>query len=356
MKVLGIMSGTSLDGMDMALVEFRGDDPSDYRLLAAETFPYTAEWEQRLRDAFHASGEELTRLDADFGVYTGRRVRDFVERTGLRPDLIASHGQTVFHEPGLGYTLQIGSGPHIAAVTGIRTVYDFRRQDVALGGQGAPLVPIGDKLLFDGYDYCLNIGGFANISYDDAQGRRTAFDTGPANMVLNRLARRLGKPYDEGGRMAASGRMITALWEALNALDYYAAGDVPKSLGREMVERDIMPLLARYETDYRTEDLLHTFARHAAWQIARAVKRPGRMLVTGGGAYNEFLVGAIAEYAPVDPVIPERELVEFKEAMIFALMGWLRVRGEVNVLASVTGACCDHSSGLVVEGIGEEID
>lgn len=347
MKVLGIMSGTSLDGLDLALVDFNERDPARFAFLATATYPYEAEWEERLRRAYEATARQLARLDADFGLYIGRSVNRFLEETGApRPDLIASHGQTIFHEPDRHYTCQIGSGPHIAAATGLPVIYDFRRQDVALGGQGAPLVPIGDKMLFSQYDYCLNIGGFANISFDDDQGLRRAFDTGPANIVLNYLARRLGKPYDEGGRIARRGQLIPALLEQLDDLPYYREAK-PKSLGWEFVESSILPLLDRAEAP--VEDLLHTFVHHIARQIARFVKPGSTVLVTGGGAYNDFLIHTIEHYSRARIVVPEARLIDFKEALVFALLGYLRARNRINILASVTGACCDHSAGLRAE-------
>jgi len=341
------MSGTSLDGLDLALVDFDDRDPARFSFLATATYPYDKQWEERLRAAYEAPARQLARLDADFGLYIGRTVNRFLEESGApRPDLIASHGQTVFHEPARHYTCQIGSGPHIAARTGIPVIYDFRRQDVALGGQGAPLVPIGDKILFGQYDYCLNIGGFANISFDDDQGLRRAFDTGPANIVLNWLARKKGQAYDEGGRMATAGRLIPGLLARLDDLPYYREAK-PKSLGWEFVESEIIPLLEQWEAP--VEDLLHTFVHHIARQIARFVRPGSTMLVTGGGAYNRFLIRTIEQYSGARMVVPSSQLVDFKEALIFALLGYLRAQDRINILASVTGACCDHSSGLWAE-------
>ncbi len=346
MKVLGIMSGTSLDGMDLALVDFDDNNPANFRFLATHTYGYSPKWEKRLRDAFHATGQELTLLDAEYGYFIGDTVNRFLVETGAaRPDLIASHGQTIFHAPEQAYTLQIGSGAHIAARTGITTVCDFRRQDVALGGQGAPLVPIGDRMLFGEYDYCLNIGGFANISYDDEQDRRIAFDTGPANIVLNTLARRVGKTFDAGGQIARTGKITPGLLEALNDLPYYR--DLrPKSLGWEFVETEILPMIDRNELS--VNDALATFTEHIAMQIARHI-RGGRVLVTGGGAYNKYLMERIRTHTNAEIVIPSPQLIDYKEALIFALLGLLRIQGKPNVLASVTGAPWDHCSGVVFE-------
>ncbi len=346
MNVLGLMSGTSLDGLDLAYVEFNDLNPAGYRFIATETVPYPDEWQKKLRDAFRISAAEITELDAEYGKFTAALVNDFLRNKHLpRPDIIASHGQTVFHRPDKGFTLQIGSGAHIMAGTGITTVCDFRKQDVALGGQGAPLVPIGDKMLFGDYDYCLNIGGFANISFDDNQGKRRAFDISPANIVLNHLIRPSGKKYDNEGMTARSGKFIPGLFEALNKLDFYRKNR-PKSLGWENVTEDFLPLMKLY--DEPVADKLHTFVHHIAYQIAQVASKKGKMLITGGGAYNRFLIDMVAHYAPhLEITIPDRQLTDFKEALVFALLGYLRIKGQINILASVSGACCDHSSGIV---------
>jgi len=343
MRVLGLMSGTSLDGLDMAYVEFDDHNPKRYRIHRAETVPYSPEWHKKLTDAYSYGGEKLMLLHADYGRFLGKEVKKFLQRHGLpRPDIIASHGQTIFHQPDKRMTFQLGSGAHIAAESGIDTVSDFRTQDVAMGGQGAPLVPIGDKLLFDDYTYCLNIGGFANISFDNNEGRRIAFDTGPANIVLNEYARRLGKKYDKDGETAAAGKFHPGLFDALNRLDYYSL-PVPKSLGWEYVEQTVIPLIDSYSLP--PEDVLRTFSEHIAYQIGRQVKE-GKMLVTGGGAFNKFLMQKIAEYSPAKPVIPDPELIMFKEALIFALLGYLKMKNRTNVLSSVTGASKDHVAGI----------
>ncbi len=343
--VLGIMSGTSLDGLDMAYVQFNKENPAEYQIVHAETLPYPPQWEQQLRDAFHFAGQQLAKLHADYGYFLGEQALHFLRKNQLpSPDLIASHGHTVFHEPEKHYTLQIGSGAHMAAVTGITVVNDFRTQDVALGGQGAPLVPIGDKILFPDFEYCLNIGGFANISFDNEQGERIAFDTGPANIVLNYLARKKGMPYDKNGDYARQGKLIPGLLEQLNDLPYYRS-DKPKSLGWEFVEREIIPLLD--EKQYSVEDMLHTFTVHIAIQIGNKINRKGKMLVTGGGAYNQFLIEQIEKYSQAEPFLPDKTLIDFKEALIFALLGLLRFQNKINVLKTVTGAAKDHSAGII---------
>ncbi len=345
LTVLGIMSGTSLDGLDMAYVRFKSIEPEQYEIVHAETLPYPAEWENKLRNAYHYTGQQLAHLHAEYGIYLSKQILSFLNKNRLTaPDLIASHGQTVFHEPDKHYTLQIGSGAHIAANTQITTVSDFRTQDVALGGQGAPLVPIGDKILFSDYEYCLNIGGFANISFDDELGNRIAFDTGPANIVLNYLARKKGFSHDPDGELARSGKLIRSLLNKLNNLPYFHETK-PKSLGWEFVESQIIPLLE--ETKHDITDLLHTFTVHIAMQIGKKITRKGRILITGGGAYNRFLVEQIENYGGVPIIIPDKILIDFKEALIFALLGLLRFQNKINVLKTVTGARKDHSTGII---------
>ena len=240
-KAIGLMSGTSLDGLDMVYVVFREHDGKwQYEIEKADTKSYDPEWKESLKMSFYQSGEALTALDAEYGRYLGQKVKEFVREQGIQEvDFVASHGHTVFHRPDLGYNLQIGNGAHLYATCGIPVVCDFRTLDVAFGGQGAPLVPIGDKLLFSEYDYCLNIGGFANVSFDNEQGKRIAYDLCPANYVLNRLMRTKGHDYDKDGETARSGRVNRELFDALNALEYYHR-EPPKSLAQEWVDKHVM--------------------------------------------------------------------------------------------------------------------
>ncbi len=233
-------------------------------------------------------------------------------------------------------------GGLVAALTGLSTVCDFRRADIALGGQGAPLVPIGDRDLFADYAACLNLGGFANVSMS-RQDERIAYDICPVNFVLNHLAKNEGLDYDDRGEMAASGELNTPLLEKLNALDFYKI-KYGKSLGREWVEKEIFPLLSEIEN----KSALRTFTTHAAHQIARNLPSKGRVLVTGGGAYNEFLLNEISRFQPqLKLSIPDKILLEGKEALIFAYLAKLRLEGKINVLASATGAIRDSSSGAI---------
>lgn len=343
-RAIGLMSGTSLDGLDMVYVVFRQKEGRwEYEIEKADTKPYDPQWKERLKMSFYCSGEELTALDAEYGRYLGQKVREFVAEQGIAEvDFVASHGHTVFHRPDLGYNLQIGNGAHLFATCGIPLVCDFRTLDVAFGGQGAPLVPIGDKLLFSEYDYCLNIGGFANVSFDDASGRRIAYDLCPANYVLNRLMRTRGQEYDKDGETARSGKVNRELFDALNALEYYHR-QPPKSLAQEWVDQHVMPLVDACRDEF--ENVIATLTEHSAYQIARNFRPGSRVLVTGGGAYNVYMLERAKAYAEIEFIRPARNIIDFKEALIFAFLGLRRVLNSPNCLASVTGATHDVISG-----------
>lgn len=344
---LGVMSGTSLDGLDLALSRFTLEGGNwHYKTLKAQTLPYSGEWLDRLQFQTSLSAEDLLQLDHDYGKYLGEKTLEFISSLKDKPDLIGSHGHTLYHRPEQGYTFQLGNGPEIFAATGITTICNFRRQDVALGGQGAPLVPIGDKLLFSEYDACLNLGGFANISIDKTE-TRIAFDICPVNFVLNPLARELGYDYDDKGSLAASAECDPALLEELNSLDFYRQAP-PKSLGAEWVEENFLLILEK-QADVKQK--LATATAHAAEQIARVINDSGlkTCLVTGGGAYNTFLIESIRGLTTCKLIIPDTKTVDFKEALIFSFLGVLRLRSQVNILSSVTGSSRDHCSGVLYD-------
>lgn len=338
------MSGTSLDGVDLALCEF--GEYEGYNIIAAETVPYDDGWRRRLAQVESGTALELALTHVELGHLYGRLVRDFVAAHGGQADAVASHGHTIFHQPALGLTTQIGDGDAIAAETGLKVVSNFRTLDVALGGQGAPLVPIGDEMLFGQYDACLNLGGIANISYRDG-GRRVAFDICPCNMALNRLAVELGLPYDPQGENARRGLVDYYLGETLNRLDYYRVAP-PKSLGKEWFLGQFWPAVEA--SNLPVVDKLRTATEHIATQIAAVLmrQRVGSLLVTGGGAFNRFLLECMAAAAPsVEIGVPDDLIVNYKEALVFALLGYLRLGGRVNTLASVTGARADSVGGIV---------
>jgi anhydro-N-acetylmuramic acid kinase len=348
MKVLGVMSGTSLDGLDLACCHFEESEKWDFSIHQAVTIPYNTYWRQLLTALPEARSVDLVRADWAFGKFIGREITSFIEKYKIRPELIASHGHTIFHQPDKGYTLQIGNGHAIVAETGIPVVYDFRSLDVGLGGQGAPLVPIGDQMLFGDYSYCLNLGGFANVSFHEHKSGRVAFDICPVNLVLNHLAGKTGTRYDNEGKMAASGEMDMDLFDSLNHLEYYQRKP-PKSLGKEWVDQFIFPLLESATSPL--QDQMHTFVVHIAGQIGKILDAngPGSVLVTGGGAFNKFLVQAIKSRTQSGIIIPDNDLVNYKEAVVFALLGLLRWKNKINCLHSVTGASSDSSSGLIVQ-------
>jgi anhydro-N-acetylmuramic acid kinase len=345
-KVIGLMSGTSLDGVDIAYCEFEFDTKWYFEIIKAETIEYPSLWKDRLSSLMNSSAETLTEIDRKYGKYLGQITKEFIIKNRVSPDFISSHGHTIFHQPDKGFTLQIGDGHSISSVTGLPVVYDFRSLDVALGGQGAPLVPIGDRLLFSVFDYCLNLGGIANISFEKA-GKRLAFDICPVNMVLNYLASLEGFRFDMNGSLASTGIVNPSLLQKLNHLDYYQKNP-PKSLGKEWVDCNFLPIL-NGDLD-RNENKLRTVTEHIATQIAAIINSLpiGNMLVTGGGAKNKYLIETLKSKLSTQIVIPESQIIDFKEAMIFAFLGVLRWRNEINTLSSVTGADRDCCGGSIV--------
>ncbi|MCB0465372.1 MAG: anhydro-N-acetylmuramic acid kinase [Aequorivita sp.] len=343
--IIGVMSGTSLDGIDLAEIYFTYFEKKwNFEILAAQTVPYSSFWSGELREAINFSKEQLERLDFKYTEKLSEEILKFIKKHNiLEIDAVCSHGHTILHQPDKGFTYQIGNLPRISKLLGQTVVCDFRVQDVELGGQGAPLVPIGDRLLFSKYDYCLNLGGFANCSFEK-NGKRIAFDICPANIVLNKYAEKLGKDFDEGGKMAASGKVDGALLNKLNSLSFYSEKP-PKSLGLEWVQSTIFPLLETSKIS--SEDILRTFTEHIAVQLAKQFSEQASVLITGGGAYNSFLVDRLNKIAQVEAAIPSPEIIEYKEALIFGLLGVLKLRDEVNCLASVTGASKNHSSGKI---------
>lgn len=351
-KVTGLMSGTSLDGVDIAFCTFNiKEEKWSYTLENAETIPYSGEWKTRLSNLENRSALEFVKTDSEYGHYLGKITKAFHLNHSLKPDFIASHGHTIFHQPGSKFTSQIGKGSAIAAETGVPVVCDFRSTDVALGGQGAPLVPIGDQFLFDNYTYCLNLGGFANISYGES-GNRIAFDICPANIVLNYLASFLHKDFDENGKLARQGVLHQPLLEALNKLEFYHRKP-PKSLGKEWVVSEVHPVLQHF--DIPVEDKLRTFVEHIADQVASAVGNhdTSTLLITGGGAFNGFLAERIREKTQLTLVLPDPLTINFKEALIFAFLGVLRWRAEINCLKSCTGASHNNVGGAIYRAFPE---
>ena len=345
-KVIGLMSGSSLDGVDIAYVNFSHDNKRwFFQIVEAGNIPYTEEWKNKLSEAFNKSEAELKELDIEYGKFLGTVTKKFIKKYEFDPKLIASHGHTIFHAPEKSYTLQIGNGQEIANATGITTINDFRTEDVKKGGQGAPLVPIGDKYLFADFPICLNIGGIANVSYD-IDGQRIAYDICMANQMLNYLASKLGYDYDNNGNFARQGIVNQELLNIFNDNAYYDKDD-PKSLGREFFEKYQHEIIDN--SDLPVKDLLATATEHIACQIVKATDSldTSKMLITGGGAKNNFLIERIRKMSKHEIVIPDTMIIDYKEALIFAFLGTLKLEGKINVLSSVTGASSDSSSGNI---------
>ena len=346
-KAVGVMSGTSLDGLDLVLCEFvRKGHVWDFKLLRGETVAYGQDLKNKLASAQHLSAYQFVELHRYYGKLIGEEVKRFIAGED-HIDFVASHGHTVFHEPEKQVTFQIGCGAQIAAHSGLKTISDFRTLDIALGGQGAPLVPIGDQLLFSQYEACVNLGGFANVSFEAAD-KRIAFDICPVNIVLNEIVSRdFGMDYDKGGVLGQQGIVVDALLEELSGLAFYEL-QPPKSLAREWVEEQFNVVLLKYK-EVNKKDLLATCYHHFAQQIARVLNdnQINNVLFTGGGSFNGFLMSLIGKYTQAEIIVPDKQAIDFKEALIFAFLGVLREEGEVNCLSSVTGASIDNVGGSV---------
>ena len=344
--VLGVMSGTSLDGIDLCVSSFEFDSSWTFNIQIAKTVKYSEKWKYRLKTAIDLNASDLENLNEDYTQFLAEVIQTFITTySDVKLDAICSHGHTVFHEPRLGKTLQIGNLPALATHLNRTVVCDFRTQDVAFGGQGAPLVPIGDALLFSDYDYCLNLGGFANISFAQ-NDQRIAFDICPANIVLNHYVSSLEMAYDSEGQIAAKGTVCHPLLDVLNALEFYKQNP-PKSLGLEWVQSEVFPLIETYNLE--VSDLLRTVVEHCAIQISNTLKKYHLKngLLTGGGVYNTFFMQRISELFGRDLEPENPTIVEFKEALIFGFLGVLKLRNEPNCLRSVTGASHNHSSGCI---------
>ncbi|WP_426063385.1 anhydro-N-acetylmuramic acid kinase [Flavobacterium sp. DSP2-3-1] len=345
--IIGVMSGTSLDGVDLAHIVFTvKNNKWEFEIQESETISYTTDWLNKLKIAVDFNKTQLKQLNQDYTKLLGTIISSFIKKYDIKNlDAVCSHGHTILHQPQNGFTLQIGNLPEIARLINQTVVCDFRVQDLQLGGQGAPLVPIGDRILFPEYDYCMNLGGFSNISFEQ-NNKRIAFDISPVNTVLNFYANQLGLDYDDKGSISRTGICNEDLLNGLNDLDYYQKKH-PKSLGFEFVKETILPIIESYSIPIK--DKLYTFTEHVALQITLALpNKNGSLFITGGGAYNDFLIERIQYHLPeMKIIIPSAKILEFKEALIFALLGVLKLRGEINVLNSVTGAKKDHSSGTI---------
>jgi len=341
-NIIGLMSGTSVDGLDICYVSFDNNDPSKYEIIDCETIDYDDNLKTKLKNVIEMDNDQIKQIDKEFGEFIGLNVLKFIKKNTLyKADLISSHGHTVFHEPKFNKTLQIGNGEIINKITKIKTVNNFREQDIQLGGQGAPLVPIGDKLLFDNYKYCLNLGGFTNISVKDSS-TIYAYDICPLNTVLNHYANKLGYDCDLDGKLSEKGVINIDLLNELNDLEYYKKS-YPKSLGLEFVIENIFPITEKYKI--KEVDILATYIEHASFQIKRNIDNGSKVLLTGGGTFNDNLIKTLNHDSKINFIVPDKTIINYKESLIFALLGYLKINGKVNCLRSVTGASNDHSSG-----------
>lgn len=353
-KVIGLMSGSSLDGLDVVYTTITSTGQQwEYEIECAETLPYSEEWTERLRTPLQHNVADFLELHTAYGRFLGTTVNDFIERNQLhhKVHFIASHGHTAYHHPSAHTTFQLGDGASIAAVTGLTTISDLRNTDMAYGGEGAPIIPVTDALLFKDYKYCLNLGGIANISIQSADGGIEAFDVCAANQVLNHFAQLGGQSYDNGGQLARSGQASEELIGTLHQQAYFGLQGA-KSLSNNFATDIIIPALQHLNT----ADALHTASRHIAYEIQQAIlphltdTAPSRMLVTGGGAHNDFLLSCIQDLIAaygITLIKPEDKLIDFKEGLGMALSGILRWREEINTFASVTGATKDSIGGAV---------
>lgn len=338
-RVLGVMSGTSLDGIDLAICTFIKNNHWEFKIEKAETLKYPHYWSETLGNLYAKSKTIISDIDIEYGKFLGETINTFLANETV--DYIASHGHTIFHQPENNYTLQIGDGKTIASITKIKTINNFRQLDVSLSGQGAPLVPIGDLHLFTDYKNCVNLGGFANISIKE-HNKIKAFDICPVNIVMNEISKKLDLEFDINGAIAKKGKIITELLEKLNNLSFYKQKP-PKSLGREWVEKCINPLFLK---NYKSEDILHTFCEHIGRQIGLFLNDKS-VFFTGGGVFNSYLMSRISHYSRSEIFIPNQKIINFKEALIFAFLAVLRLRNEVNCLQSVTGAKKDNCGGEI---------
>ena len=339
------MSGTSLDGIDMTYVSFQKNKFWEYKILFAKTFKYDDLWKKKLECSQDLNSNELKILNEQYTQFLAYKINKFIEENSIKEiDFIGSHGHTIFHKPSAGYTFQIGNIQNLANYVGKTIICDFRIGDIMLGGQGAPLVPIGDLLLFKNHDTCLNLGGFSNISIKK-NNKIIAYDICAVNTVFNFLSKKIKLEFDNEGSNARKGKLIKDLYDKLENLKYYSINP-PKSLGIEWVKSKVFPLLEHFSS-YSVYDLMHTYLVHISKEIAKNLNQSNSVLITGGGAYNSFLIEQIRKHTKAELILPERLLIEYKEAIIFGFLGVLKFRKEINCLKSVTGSKKNHSSGKI---------
>ncbi len=344
-NVIGVMSGTSLDGLDIVYVKFTQNESWSFNIINSKTYKYEDSIADILNEISRKSLKEIKEIDLEYSKKLAKMINEFIDEFSINKiDFVSSHGHTAIHDPSNLITYQMGNLSTLSKEINQKVICDFRVQDVKLGGEGAPLVPVGEKYLFHEYDSFINLGGFANISNHKGESL-TAYDICPVNIVLNNLSKKIGKDFDDKGSIASSGKLIINLYEELEKLEYYQSSP-PKSLGIEWVDEYIFPLINKY-FDYPTEDLLNTLSNHIANQISNNLKNLDKVLVSGGGAYNDYLIHLIRSKTDSEIILPSKNIIEFKEALIFAFLGVLRLLNINNCYSSVTGASKDHCSGKI---------
>ncbi|MBT3753801.1 MAG: anhydro-N-acetylmuramic acid kinase [Flavobacteriaceae bacterium] len=344
--VIGLMSGTSLDGLDICFVSFKKSNYSKYNIINSKTYSYNEKWIEKLKKSIFLNKQELKKIDIEYGTLISNYLKEFISEFSIdKIDLISSHGHTVFHEPNKGKTLQIGDGKTINKIVKTDVVCDFRTQDVEYKGQGAPLVPIGDLDLFSNYKFCLNLGGFSNVSIKD-NNKIKAFDICPVNTVLNHYSKKMGYTFDQDGVLSKKGTVNLDLLNQLNQMSFYNKLG-PKSLGIEFVKSKVIPLIDSHILN--PKDILRTYIEHISDQISKSIGSyfNDRILISGGGTYNNTLIDSIKTKVKSKVIIPDSQIIDYKEALIFAYMGLLKSKEKINCLKSVTGAIKDHSSGKI---------
>ena len=347
-NVIGVMSGTSLDGVDICFCNFSFEnDEWKFLIHNTETVSYEKNWISRLSNAHSIAQSELKKLDIEYTYYLSSIILDFISKNQINNiDFISSHGHTILHQPNKKITYQIGNRVELNKSTNIPVVCDFRVQDVRLGGQGAPLVPVGDLLLFKDFSHCLNLGGFSNISIKSNKSI-LAYDICPVNIVLNKYSKLIGVDFDLDGKISQNGKINSNLLKSLNQISYYNSMH-PKSLGIEWVENTIFPLID--SNNLSVENILRTYVEHIAIQISDNLKGDDlRILVSGGGVKNKFLMERIKKLSNHNFETISEKITDYKEALIFGFIGVLKIRNENNCLNSVTGAYEDHCSGVIFE-------
>ena len=344
-NVIGVMSGTSLDGLDIVYVKFTQNESWSFKIINSKTYKYEDSTTEILNEISRKSIKEIKEIDVEYSKKLAKMINEFINEFSINKiDFVSSHGHTAIHDPSNLITYQMGNLSTLSKEINQKVICDFRVQDINLGGQGAPLVPVGEEYLFSDYNSFINLGGFANIT-KKIKNKIIAYDICPINIVFNSLCNKIELEYDNNGDVAASGKINKALYDELQSLKFYSL-PYPKSLSAEWVNEFIEPILSRYHK-VAVNDLLNTFSNHFADQIVKNIGNKDKLLITGGGAYNNYLISRIRAQSNSKIFIPSSQIIEYKEALIFAFLGVLKDLNVNNCYSSVTGASKDHSSGKV---------